>query len=149
ARGRKDGRAGEVGQIRRRGRGGGRGANAPCGTGAPAHRRQAPPPRRPGGGGGGGRRGGGRARRVKAQGGWHRSPTGVVRRTLEAAFEDNIPFLAGALSFDLLLTIIPFVAVLLAMVWYPVEHQVTTQQVDLHELLARLLPSTLGGGTDA
>ncbi len=51
---------------------------------------------------------------MNAQGGWHRSPTGVVRRTLEAAFEDNIPFLAGALSFDLLLTIIPFVAVLLA-----------------------------------
>src|SRR5207248_1842145 len=94
-------------------------------------------------------RGGGRARRVKAQGGWHRSPTGVVRRTLEAAFEDNTPFLAGALSFDLLLTIIPFVAVLLAMVGYLVEHQVTTQRVDLHELLARLLPTTLGGGTDA
>ena len=86
---------------------------------------------------------------MKAQGGWHRSPTGVVRRTLEAAFEDNIPFLAGALSFDLLLTIIPFVAVLLAAVGYLVEHQVTAQQVDLHELLARLLPTTLGGGTDA
>ena len=86
---------------------------------------------------------------MKAQGGWHRSPTGVVRRTLEAAFEDNIPFLAGALSFDLLLTIIPFVAVLLAAVGYLVEHQVTTQRVDLHELLARLLPTTLGGGTDA
>ncbi|HXL07269.1 MAG TPA: YihY/virulence factor BrkB family protein, partial [Gemmatimonadales bacterium] len=86
---------------------------------------------------------------MNAQGGWHRSPTGVVRRTLEAAFEDNIPFLAGALSFDLLLTIIPFVAVLLAALGYLVEHQVTTQRVDLHELLARLLPTTLGGGTDA
>jgi len=86
---------------------------------------------------------------VKDQGGWHRSPTGVVRRTLEAAFEDNIPFLAGALSFDLLLTIIPFVAVLLAALGYLVEHQVTTQRVELHELLARLLPTTLGGGTDA
>jgi membrane protein len=78
-----------------------------------------------------------------------------VRRTLEAAFEDNIPFLAGALSFDLVLTIIPFVAVLLAALGYLVEHQVTTQRVDLHELLARLLPTTLagegggGGGTDA
>lgn len=30
---------------------------------------------------------------MKAEGGWHRSVTGVVRRTFEAAVEDNIPFL--------------------------------------------------------
>jgi membrane protein len=82
---------------------------------------------------------------VRAEGGWHRSVTGVARRTFEAAFEDNIPFLASALSFDLLLTIIPFVALLLATVGYLVQHQVTTQQMELHELLARLLPSTAGG----
>jgi membrane protein len=82
---------------------------------------------------------------VRAEGGWHRSLTGVARRTFEAAFEDNIPFLASALSFDLLLTIIPFVALLLATVGYLVQHQITTQQMDLHELLARLLPSTAGG----
>jgi len=41
---------------------------------------------------------------VKAERGWHQSVTGVARRTFEAAFEDNIPFLASALSFDLLLT---------------------------------------------
>jgi membrane protein len=79
-------------------------------------------------------------------GGWHRSVTGVVRRTLEAAYEDNIPFLASALSFDLLLTIIPFVVLLLAVVGYLVQHQITTQQVNLQELLARLLPAT--GGPD-
>jgi membrane protein len=83
---------------------------------------------------------------VKAEGGWHRSVTGVVRRTVEAAFEDNIPFLASALSFDLLLTIIPFVALLLAAVGALVQHQITTQQMDLHELLARLLPTASGGG---
>jgi len=77
---------------------------------------------------------------VRAEAGWHRSVTGVVRRTLEAAYEDNIPFLASALSFDLLLTVIPFVALLLAVVGSLVQHQVTTQQVDLHELLARFLP---------
>jgi membrane protein len=84
---------------------------------------------------------------VKA-GGWHQSIAGVVRRTFEAAFEDNIPFLASALSFELLLTIMPFVALLLATVGYLVEHQITTQQVELRELLARLLPSNLGGDTD-
>ena len=85
---------------------------------------------------------------MKVERGWHRSLTGIARRTFDAAFEDNIPFLASALSFDLLLTIIPFVALLLATVGYLVQHQVTTQQVDLHELLARLLPSTAGGVPD-
>jgi len=85
---------------------------------------------------------------VTREGGWHRSVTGVVRRTLEAAFEDNIPFLASALSFDFLLTIIPFVVLLLAAVGYLVQHQITTQQVDLPELLGALLPRTLGEGAD-
>ena len=85
---------------------------------------------------------------MKAERGWHRSVTGIARRTFEAAFEDNIPFLASALSFDLLLTIIPFVALLLATVGYLVQHQITTQQVELHELLARLLPSTASGDPD-
>jgi membrane protein len=75
--------------------------------------------------------------------------TGIARRTFEAAFEDNIPFLASALSFDLLLTVIPFVALLLAALGFLVQHQVTTQQVDLHELLGRLLPSTAGGVPEA
>jgi membrane protein len=78
---------------------------------------------------------------VKGEGGWHRSVTGVVRRTLEAAFEDNIPFLASALSFDLLLTAIPFVGLALAVVGYLAQHQITTHQVDVHELLARFLPA--------
>jgi len=85
---------------------------------------------------------------VKADGGWHRSVTGVARRTLEAAYEDNIPFLASALSFDLLLTVFPFVVLLLAVVGYLVQHQITTQQVDVHELLARFLPTARLGPTD-
>ena len=79
-------------------------------------------------------------------GGWHRSVTGVVRRTLEAAFDDNIPFLASALSFDLLLTAIPFVGLVLATVGYLVQHQITTHQVDVHELLQRFLPATMAFG---
>ena len=85
---------------------------------------------------------------MKADGGWHRSVTGVARRTLEAAYEDNIPFLASALSFDLLLTVFPFVVLLLAVVGYLVQHQITTQQVDVHELLARFLPTARLGPTD-
>ena len=74
------------------------------------------------------------------EGGWHRSPWGIVRRNLEAAFEDNIPFLASVLSFDLLLTAIPFLVLLLAFVGYLVQHQITTHQIQLHELLRRFIP---------
>lgn len=77
---------------------------------------------------------------MNAEGGWHRSVTGVVRRTLEAAYEDNIPFLASALAFDLLLTAIPFVGLALGVVGYLVQHQIATQQVAVHDLLQRFLP---------
>ena len=75
------------------------------------------------------------------EGGWHRSVTGVIRRTIEAAYEDNIPFLSSALAFDFLLTVIPFAAVLLATVGYLVQHQIATHQVNVHELLQRFLPA--------
>jgi YihY family inner membrane protein len=78
---------------------------------------------------------------VNRDGGWHDSITGIGRRTLQAAYEDNIPFLAGGLSFDLLLTTIPFIVLLLAVAGYLVHHQITTHQVSLHELLARFIPS--------
>ncbi|HEX9708637.1 MAG TPA: hypothetical protein VGB42_01470, partial [Candidatus Thermoplasmatota archaeon] len=68
---------------------------------------------------------------MNREGGWHRSVTGVVRRTLEAAYEDNIPFLASALAFDLVLTAIPFVGLALAVVGYLVQHQITTHQIDV------------------
>ena len=77
---------------------------------------------------------------MNGEGGWHRTVTGVIRRTLEAAFEDNIPFLAGALSFDIILTSIPFVGLVLAVVGYLVEYQLAVQQLNVHELLQRFLP---------
>ena len=74
------------------------------------------------------------------EGAWHASLPGIMRRTFEAAYEDNIAFLASGLSFDLLLTLIPFIILLLAVLAYLVQHQITTEQISLHELLARLLP---------
>jgi len=84
---------------------------------------------------------------VNGEGGWHRTVTGVVRRTLEAAYEDNIPFLAGALSFDILLTAIPFVGLVLAVVGYLVQYQLAIHQLNVHELLERFLPESSGGET--
>ncbi|MEX2156971.1 MAG: YihY/virulence factor BrkB family protein [Gemmatimonadales bacterium] len=82
---------------------------------------------------------------MNGEGGWHRTVTGVIRRTLEAAYEDNIPFLAGALSFDILLTAIPFVGLVLAVVGYLVEYQLAIHQLNVHELLQRFLPESSGG----
>jgi len=81
--------------------------------------------------------------------GWHQSIWGVVKPTLELAYEDNIPFLASALSFDVILTSIPFLVLLLAVVGSLVQHQLTTQQLDLAELLRRFMPTERGPGGDA
>jgi membrane protein len=81
--------------------------------------------------------------------GWHQSVWGVIKRTLELAYEDNIPFLASALSFDVILTSIPFLVLLLAVVGSLVQHQLTTQQLDLAELLNRFMPTAGGVGGDA
>ena len=77
---------------------------------------------------------------MRREGGWHRSVTGILGRTLEAAVEDNIPFLASALSFDLLLTVLPFFILVLAGIGYLVQHQLAVQQVDVHELIQQFLP---------
>lgn len=71
-------------------------------------------------------------------GGWHRSVTGVLRRTFDAAVEDNVPFLSSALSFDLLLTIPPFALLVLGVL----GHVVTTRDIDIHALIASFLPAT-------
>ncbi|HTR19739.1 MAG TPA: YihY/virulence factor BrkB family protein [Gemmatimonadales bacterium] len=77
--------------------------------------------------------------------GWHESVGGMVRRTLEAAFEDNIPFLASAISFDVILTAIPFFVVLLAVVGYLVQHQLTVHQLDVETIVRRFMPMPLSG----
>lgn len=85
---------------------------------------------------------------MNGEGGWHRTVTGVIRRTLEAAYEDNIPFLASAVSFDILLTAIPFVGLVLAVVGYLVEYQFAIHQLNVHELLQRFLPESTEANAD-
>jgi membrane protein len=80
--------------------------------------------------------------------GWHQSAWGVMKRTFEGAYEDNLPFLASALSFDVILTAIPFLVLLLAVVASLVQHQIATQQIDLTELLRRFMPAAGAGGTE-
>lgn len=71
------------------------------------------------------------------EGGWHRSVTGVLRRTFDAAVEDNVPFLSSALSFDLLLTIPPFAILVLGVL----GHVATNRGIDVHALIAAFLPT--------
>ena len=70
-------------------------------------------------------------------GGWHRSVSGVLRRTFDAAVEDNVPFLSSALSFDLLLTVPPFALLVLGVL----GHVVTSRDIDVHALIASFLPA--------
>lgn len=86
---------------------------------------------------------------MRAARGWHQSVWGVVKRTMEGAYEDNLPFLASALSFDVILTAIPFLFLLLSVVGTLVQHQITTQQVTLEELLRRFMPAGSGSGAAA
>ncbi len=72
--------------------------------------------------------------------GWHRSVTGMVRRTLEAAYEDNVAFLASALAFSLLLTIAPFTIFVLGVLGHVLERRVSTRDLNLHDLIAQFLP---------
>lgn len=61
--------------------------------------------------------------------------------------DDNIPFLASAISFDLLLTTIPFVVLILAIIGYLVQHQLTVHQIEVHDLIQQFLPG--GANQDA
>jgi membrane protein len=76
--------------------------------------------------------------------GWAFSPTGFVRRVFAGAYEDNIPFLASALTFDALLWILPFFLVALAIFGFAVDPQGQTI-ADVGMLFERLLPVSTAG----
>jgi membrane protein len=73
------------------------------------------------------------------------SPWGFVRRVLTAAYEDNILFLASALTFQALLAALPFVFLALAMLGYFV-HAGDDAVNDVRRILETWVPSA---GPDA
>lgn len=75
--------------------------------------------------------------------GWAFSPLGFVRRVFVGAYEDNIFFLASALTFDALLAALPFALLLLATFGYFLHDGVETV-ADLVRFMDAMLPS---GGT--
>jgi membrane protein len=71
--------------------------------------------------------------------GWHRTISGFAQRTLIAAGEVNVPFLASALTFDALLAGVPFVLLLLVGLTFVAQGPDGTPP-DLAPFLERFLP---------
>ena len=73
-------------------------------------------------------------------GGWYRSPAGFIRRTLQAADEYNLPFLASALTYDALLAAIPFGLLLLIGLTHLAQALEGSSPVDAAALFHRFFP---------
>ncbi len=72
--------------------------------------------------------------------GWASSPLGFVRRIWLAAYEDNILFLASALTFQALLAAFPIFLLALATLGYFV-HSADVAVADIRRLMENVIPS--------
>jgi len=80
---------------------------------------------------------------VPARRGWAFSPFGFTRRIAVGAYEDNILFLASALTFDALLAALPFTILVLASLGFAL-HAGEESVGDIVRIMDAFLP---GGGT--
>ncbi|HEY7818175.1 MAG TPA: YhjD/YihY/BrkB family envelope integrity protein, partial [Vicinamibacteria bacterium] len=71
---------------------------------------------------------------------WYRSIRGFIWRTLQAADENNIPFLASALTFDGLLAAIPLLLLLFAGLGIILQWLEGGSSLDPQTLFERFLP---------
>lgn len=75
---------------------------------------------------------------------WHHTSWGFLRRTLYAAGEVNIPFLASALTFDTLLAGLPFLLLVLIGLSMVVQGPRGVAAHDLLSAIDRFLPPSVG-----
>jgi len=80
---------------------------------------------------------------VRVRRGWAFSPLGFARRVAAGAYEDNILFLASALTFEALLAALPFAILVVATLGF-VLHAGEESVTDIVRIMDALLP---GGGT--
>jgi membrane protein len=73
------------------------------------------------------------------------STSDYVRRVWDNAGEDNLPFLAGGIAFNILLAIVPFLFLLLAGLGYILEHSDEQSVAELWAVIDWLLPPTFAG----
>ena len=79
---------------------------------------------------------------------WH-DVRNFVWRVFEGAIEDNVPFLASALTFDALLAAIPLGLLILSLIGHFLSVGAGARQLEVHEYLVRLLPErAVGSGPD-
>ncbi|UCG86945.1 MAG: YihY family inner membrane protein [Gemmatimonadota bacterium] len=79
--------------------------------------------------------------------GWASSPWGFIRRTFTAAYEDNILFLASALTFQALVASLPIVLLALASLGYFVRGADAAVE-DIRQLLESVVPTAGPGMRD-
>jgi membrane protein len=75
--------------------------------------------------------------------GWASSALDLIRRVLVAAYEDNVFFLASALTFDALVAALPFVLLTLGVLGYVVQSNADAIS-SVHAILDRFLPLHTG-----
>ena len=76
--------------------------------------------------------------------GWAFSALGFVRRVTAAAYEDNVPFLASALTFDALVASVPLALLALAALGY-VARSEGDVLLGLRNILEAFIPERAGG----
>ena len=76
------------------------------------------------------------------------SAAGFLRRTLQAADENNLPFLASALTFDALLAAVPFILLVLIGLTHLAQAVSGGPAVDSGHLFHRFFPSNPARGGD-
>lgn len=65
----------------------------------------------------------------------------IVRRVVKQSAEDNVPFLAGGVAFNVLLALVPFVLLLVAGLSFMLGNQPEEAADSVTSLVGRLLPS--------
>lgn len=69
-----------------------------------------------------------------------------AKRVYDNSNEDNVPFLAGGIAFNILLAVVPFVLLLITGLGQILNHSADASSAEVQALLFRLLPPQIGGG---
>ena len=72
----------------------------------------------------------------------------ILRRVWSQAAEDNVPFLAGGLAFNILLALVPFVLLLISGLSFLLGSEPAEAAVTVTRLLEQLLPNGAPGASD-
>lgn len=69
-----------------------------------------------------------------------------AKRVYDNSNDDNVPFLAGGIAFNILLAVVPFVLLLITGLGQILDHSAAASSAEVRALLFRLMPGQIGGG---